>query len=135
MIRLTEEHIIELHRRLIERTGGDPGIRDMAALSSAVNAPFQTFMGELLHPSYLCQGAALGYYLIKNHPFVDGNKRVGMLAMLVFMGMNGDAGDASSEEIAAVGWGIAKGELDREHIIRWLMERSWGLIAWSADTE
>jgi len=72
--------VLELHRRIIEATGGSPGLRDLAALESVVAQPRMTFGGADLHPDLASKAAALGFALIKNHPFVDGNKRVGHAA-------------------------------------------------------
>lgn len=89
MKRLSIPQIVMMHSALIRETGGMDGIRDENLLDSAVNAPFQTFAGEYVYKSLEAKAARLGYSLIKNHPFADGNKRIGMLAMLVFLEMNG----------------------------------------------
>jgi death-on-curing protein len=89
MKRLSIPQIVMMHRALIREIGGMDGIRDENLLDSAVNAPFQTFGGEYLYKTMEAKAARLGYSLIKNHPFVDANKRTGMLAMLVFLELNG----------------------------------------------
>ena len=78
-----------MHRLLIQETGGSEGIRDEGLLDSALNAPFQTFDGEDVYKTVQAKAAKLGFFLINNHPFIDGNKRIGTLAMLVFLEING----------------------------------------------
>ncbi len=82
---LSKQHILKLHEMLIAQSGGTPEIRDDGLLESALNTPFQSFGDTELYPSLLEKAARLGYGLIKNHPFVDGNKRIGTHAMLVFL--------------------------------------------------
>ena len=77
MIRLSKPQILLLHEQLLEATGGSSGLRDEGMLDSALNAPFQTFNGEDVYPSIQQKAARLCFGLIKNHPFVDGNKRIG----------------------------------------------------------
>ncbi len=84
MKRLSIPQIVMMHDALLRETGGMDGIRDENLLNLAVNAPFQTFGGEYLYKTLEAKAAHLGYSLIKNHPFVDGNKRIGMLAMNSF---------------------------------------------------
>ena len=78
MIRLSKEQVILLHKRLIEATGGREGIRDEGMLDSALANPFQSFGGEELYPSVQAKAAQLCFGIVKNHPMVDGNKRLGM---------------------------------------------------------
>lgn len=85
MIRLTKSQILLLHEQLITETGGSSGLRDEGMLDSALNAPFQTFGKEDMYPSLQQKAARLCFGLVKNHPFVDGNKRIGAHAMLVFL--------------------------------------------------
>ena len=84
MIRLSKEQVILLHERLIEATGGDDGIRDDGMLDSALSNPFQLFGDEELYPSIQAKAAQLCFGIVKNHPMVDGNKRLGTHVMLVF---------------------------------------------------
>ena len=86
---LTLNEVLDIHRRLIDLFGGTVGIRDLGALESAIAQPRMTFGGEDLYPSIAEKTAALGYSIIKNHPFVDGNKRVGHAAMEIFLVLNG----------------------------------------------
>ena len=89
MIRLSKPQILRLHEQLVAATGGSDGLRDEGMLDSALSAPFQTFGGEDVYPSLQQKAARLCFGLIKNHPFVDGNKRIGAHAMLVFLSLNG----------------------------------------------
>ena len=87
MIRLTKQQVILLHKDVIAQSGGSSEIRDEGLLESALNAPCQTFSGMELYPTIVDKAARLGYSLIKNHAFVDGNKRIGAHAMLVFLAL------------------------------------------------
>lgn len=89
MIRLSKPQILLLHEQLIAETGGSSGLRDEGMLDSALNAPFQAFGGEDVYPSLQQKAARLCFGLVKNHPFVDGNKRIGAHVMLVFLALNG----------------------------------------------
>ena len=89
MIRLSKPQILLLHEQLVATTGGSSGLRDEGMLDSALNAPFQTFGGEDVYPSLQPKAARLCFGLVKNHPFVDGNKRIGAHVMLVFLALNG----------------------------------------------
>ena len=89
MKRLTKRQILLLHEQLLQEFGGTPGIRDEGLLDSALAAPFQTFDGQSLYPSVQAKAAQLGFGLVCNHPFVDGNKRIGTHVMLVFLALNG----------------------------------------------
>ena len=89
MMRLTKKQVLMLHTQLIESTGGCDGIRDEGLLDSALESPFQSFSGEELYPSVQAKAARLCYGLVKNHAMMDGNKRIGVHAMLVFLAVNG----------------------------------------------
>lgn len=89
MIKLSKEQILKLHSQLIKQTGGSEGVRDHNLLDSALETPFQCFGGEDLYPTIQAKASRLGYGLIKNHAVVDGNKRIGIHAMLVFLALNG----------------------------------------------
>ena len=79
MKKITQSQIIKMHNLLINETGGSNGLRDSKLLESAINSPFQTFYNQELYPDIETKAAKLGYYVVKNHPFVDGNKRIGVL--------------------------------------------------------
>lgn len=118
-VTLSVDTVLAMHRLIAERTGGSPDLREMGLLESGLNSPFQTFGGEELYPTVLEKGVTLGYGLICNHPFVDGNKRIGMLAMLTFFKLNGGEITASSEEVARVGLAVASGEMKYAELYAW----------------
>lgn len=122
MKKLTKKHIMMLHRALIAESGGSLEIRDEGLLDSAINAPFQTFSGEELYPSLLEKASRLGYGLIKNHPFVDGNKRIGTHAMLVFLAVNHIELQYEDTELVQLILGIAAGEYDEVYLLSWLQQ-------------
>ena len=116
--------VLELHRRLVEATGGATGLRDLGALQSALAQPRATYGGEALYPTLEEQAAALGYSLTLNHPFVDGNKRVGHAAMAVFLALNGRELVSSIEEAERIMLDLAAGHLTREQLLEWLRRSS-----------
>ena len=120
MIRLTKQQVILLHRDVIAQSGGSPEIRDEGLLESALNAPFQTFAGIELYPTIIDKAAQLGYSLIKNHAFVDGNKRIGTHVMLIFLMLNGIDVDYEDEELTRLILGVAAGEISSEQLLAWL---------------
>lgn len=122
MKRLTKKQVILLHKDLIAVSGGSDEIRDDGLLDSALNAPFQTFSGTELYPSLLEKAARLGYGLIKNHPFVDGNKRIGTHTMLVFLMLNGIEIQYQDEELIQLILGIASGMYDDRQLLVWLQQ-------------
>ncbi|HEY88725.1 MAG TPA: type II toxin-antitoxin system death-on-curing family toxin [Thermoflexia bacterium] len=117
---LTLNEVVKLHRQLLTRFGGTRGIRDWGALESAIAQPRMTFGGEELYPSVVEKSAALGYSLIKNHPFVDGNKRVGHAAMEVFLVLNGYEIGSSVDKQEQVILQVASGEIIRGEFEDWL---------------
>ncbi len=124
MKRLSVPQIVLMHSALIKETGGMDGIRDENLLDSAVNAPFQTYGGEYLYKSLEAKAARLGYFLIKNHPFVDGNKRIGMLAMMVFLELNGAGLNCTDQDIVETGLKIAAGEMDDKELLEWILRHN-----------
>lgn len=118
---LTE--VLELHRLLIEQSGGSPGLREPGALESAVAQPHMTFGGEDLYPTVVEKAAAIGFSLIMNHPFLDGNKRIGHAAMETFLVLNGHEIVAPVDEQEDVILRLAAGELGRADFIEWLGSR------------
>lgn len=125
MIRyLTLIEILELHRRILEQSGGASGIRDMGSLESALSQPRMTFGGEDLYPSVLEKAAALGFSIIMNHPFVDGNKRTGHAATETFLVLNGLEINASVDEQEGMVLTIASGKLEREIFVEWLQQHT-----------
>ncbi|HLO88275.1 MAG TPA: type II toxin-antitoxin system death-on-curing family toxin [Nostocaceae cyanobacterium] len=112
--------VIELHRLIIDKSGGTLGIRDLGLLESAVAQPQMTFGGEDLYPGITDKAAALGFSLIKNHPFIDGNKRIGHAAMESFLVLNGLEIVASVDEQESVILQLAASQLEREEFTAWL---------------
>ena len=108
MIRLTVSDIMLLHEKIIDKTGGIKGIRDIGLLEMAVNSPFASFDGEDLYKTLEEKAKQLCISLIRNHPFLDGNKRIGILAMLVFLDLNGKRLNITNEEIISLGLNTAK---------------------------
>ena len=112
MIRLTKSQVLLIHDQLIAETGGSSGLRDEGILDSALSAPFQTFGGEDVYPSLQQKAARLCFGLVKNHPFVDGNKRIGAHVMLVFLALNGVELQHSQTELSDVILQLAAGEIN-----------------------
>lgn len=117
---LTFGEIVALHRRVIAQSGGADGLRDRGALESSVAQPHQTFDGEELYKTLLEKAAAVAYFLISNHPFVDGNKRVGHAALEVTLVLNGRELTASVDEQERVILAVAGGTLSREDFSNWV---------------
>jgi death-on-curing protein len=118
--RLTRRQVLLLHAQLLEATGGAPGIRDDGLLDSALAAPDSAFEGTEFYPTAEAKAARVAFGLVSNHPFVDGNKRVGILAMLVLLGVNGVAVEADDDELIALGLALACGETDAEGVLVWI---------------
>ena len=124
MIVLQKSHIVMLHAQLIEATGGSHGIRDEGMLESALATPFQSYEGIQAYPSLQQKAARLCYGLVKNHPFIDGNKRIGAHAMLVFLALNGIQLTYTQEELIDVILAVAASEAGYESLLRWLLNHS-----------
>ena len=125
MIRLSRSQVLLIYDRLITETGGSSGLRDEGMLESALNAPFQTFGGEDVYPSLQQKAARLCYGLVKNHPFVDGNKRIGAHAMLVFLALNGVELNHSQAELSSIILQLATGEIEAEDLLRWILSHQF----------
>lgn len=121
MIRLSKSQVLLIHDQLITETGGSSGLRDEGMLDSALNAPFQTFGGEDAYPSLQQKAARLCFCLVKNHPFVDGNKRIGAHTMLVFLALNGVELQYSQTELSDVILQLAAGEIEAEDLLHWIL--------------
>ena len=122
MIKFSREKVLLLHQMITQETGGDPNIRDVALLESALESAFVTFDGKELYPTKEEKGAKLGFSLISNHAFVDGNKRIGMYVLLTFLEINGTPIDPSVEEVVRVGLAVAAGEMGYEELLQWIKE-------------
>ena len=122
MIRLTKEQIKLLHSHLIAETGGTDGIRDDALLESAISAPFQTFGEEEAYPSIQQKAARLGYGLIMNHAFVDGNKRIGAHVMLAFLSLNHIDLEYTQQELSDIILKTAASKSSFDDLLKWIIE-------------
>lgn len=122
MIKLNQEKVLLLHRLITKETGGDPNVRDISLLDSALESAFATFDGQELYPSKEEKGARLGFSLISNHAFVDGNKRIGIFVLLTFLEVNGIKIRPTNEEVARVGLAVASGEMKYLDLLNWILE-------------
>ena len=120
MIRFSEEKVLLLHQLMVAETGGSNELRDIGLLDSALEGIFQTFGGDELYPTKEEKGARLGYTLISNHAFVDGNKRIGMYIMPTFLEVNGIHMDCTNEDVVEAGLGVASGEMNYEELLVWV---------------
>ena len=120
MIKFSKEKVLLLHQFMAESTGGSIGVRDEGLLESALENAFATFDGKELYPSKEEKGARLGFSLVSNHAFVDGNKRIGIYIMLSFLEMNGIRIHCTDEEIIHIGLGVASGEMKYEDLLNWV---------------
>jgi len=120
---LTVAQILQIHARAIEVFGGDPGVRDLGLVDSAAAQPRASFGGRPLYQTLEEKAAALAFSLVMNHPFVDGNKRTGAAALLMFLGRNGYSIEAPEQEFESVILRVASGELAREGLLAWVRTR------------
>lgn len=121
---LTLGEVIEIHRDQIERYGGDPGIRDLVLLQSAMATPVAGFGGRYLHTDLFEMAAAYLFHITQNHPFVDGNKRTGAVASLVFLSLNDIEIDADEEEFEKNVRGVAEGKIDKAAVAEFFRNNS-----------
>ena len=122
MIKLSREKVLLLHQLLAEATGGSVGVRDQGLLDSALEGAFAGFGDQEFYPTKEEKGARLGYALISNHAFVDGNKRIGLYVMLSFLEMNGIRIKCTDEELIQVGLSVADGKMGYEDLYNWVLE-------------
>ena len=120
MIKLSKEKVMLLHTLITAETGGDPNIRDIALLESALESAYATFDGVELYPTLQEKGARIGFSLISNHAFVDGNKRIGVFVMLIFLEVNGIRLRPTNDELARVGLAVAAGEMKYKDLLDWI---------------
>ena len=123
MIRIGKEKVLLLHQLMAEATGGEVGVRDEALLESALENVYATFDGIELYPSKEEKAARLGFSLISNHAFIDGNKRIGIYIMLSFLELNGIRIEATNDEVYSLGMKVADGFADYEYILSWIKSR------------
>lgn len=117
---LTVEEVLELHRRVIAASGGSPRVRDLGSIESAVAQQRMAFGGQDLYVGLTEKAAALGFTLVCNHPFVDGNKRIGHAAMETLLVLNGFELQASVAEQESIILSLAAGEMSREQFTAWV---------------
>ena len=122
MIRFSKEKVLLLHKLLAEATGGGVGVRDEALLDSALEAAYAGFGEKEFYPTKEEKGARLGYALISNHAFVDGNKRIGVYVMLSFLEMNGIRIACTDEELVHIGLSVANGSMKYEELLQWVLD-------------
>ena len=113
---LTLDEVLALHADQVDRYGGGLGIRDLALLESAIAAPAASYQGEFLHGSLYEMAAAYLFHLIKNHPFVDGNKRVALISTIVFLGFNDLTLKAEPDELTSLVVGVADGSVSKAEV-------------------
>ena len=117
------QEVLEIHRDQVTRYGGTAGIRDLNLLKSALGMPGATLNGEFLHTDVYEMAAAYLFHLVKNHPFLDGNKRVGAVAALVFLALNGHDFQAPEDDLAETVLAVARGEIGKSELTVFL--RRW----------
>ena len=122
MKKLSKEQILMLHSQLIQETGGKDGVRDYSLLESAIEAPFQSFGVDELYPTIQAKAARLGYGLIKNHCMIDGNKRIGVHTMLIFLALNGIELSYTQNELYEIILDVAAGKQNYEGLLNWVIE-------------
>ena len=122
MIKFSKEKVLLLHQLLTEETGGSADVRDFALLESALESAFATFDGKDLFPSKEEKGAKIGYSLISNHAFVDGNKRIGVYVMLTFLEVNGIKIGADNKDVETIAMDVASGKAKYEDVLAWVID-------------
>ena len=117
MITLSQEQMKRLHKKMVDATGGLDGIRDEAMLDSALSVAFQTFDGIELYPSTAAKIARIAYGLVCNHPFIDGNKRIGTYVMMVLLDLNQIETDFSDDDVIRIGLELANGSMNDKQLL------------------
>ena len=123
MIMLTKEQIKHLYEKMVDATGGLRGVRDEAALDSALSVAFQTFDGVELYPSTVAKIARIAYGLVSNHPFMDGNKRIGTYVMLVLLELNNINANFTDEDVIFIGLELASGKMNDRQLLNTILNR------------
>lgn len=118
---LNSEDVLYLHSRMIDITGGAKGIRDAGALESAIYHAYASFDRRDLYPTIEEKAARQAYALVRNHPFIDGNKRIGLYVMLVLLEMNGIKLSFTQPELIELGQGLADGSIDSALLLDWIV--------------
>ena len=122
MIKFSKEKVLLLHQLMAEATGGSVGIRDEGLLDSALEGAFAEFGDQEFYPTKEEKGARLGYTLISNHAFVDGNKRIGVYVMLSFLEMNGIRLQCTDDELVDIGLSVASSRMRYEELLQWVLD-------------
>ena len=120
MIKLSKEKVLLLHQLITEQTGGSVGVRDIGLLESALNNAYATFGGEELYKTKEEKAASLGFSLISNHAFVDGNKRIGVYVMLTFLEAEGIKMTCTNADVVDFGLSVAAGVMKYNEILEWI---------------
>ncbi len=122
MIKFSKEKVLLLHQLMAEATGGSVGVRDEGLLDSALEGVFAGFGDQEFYPTKEEKGARLGYTLISNHAFIDGNKRIGVYIMLSFLEMNGIRLQCTDDELVDIGLSVASGRMRYEELLQWVLD-------------
>lgn len=122
MIKFSKEKVLLLHQLIAQETGGSVGVRDEGLLESALETAFSSFGRQEFYSTKEEKGARIGYSLISNHAFVDGNKRIGVYVMLTFLEVNGIRLDCTNEDVVHIGLSVADGSMDYEALLTWVRE-------------
>ena len=126
MIKFDKEKVLLLQKLVIEASGGSAGVRDFGLLDSALESAFQTFDGKDLFPTKEEKGARLGFGLIANHAFVDGNKRIGLLVMISFLEINGIHLSYTDDELINLGLSVAQNKTTDPELLAWVRTHKGG---------
>lgn len=122
MSKFTKDKVLLLHQLMAEATGGAIGVRDMDLLESALEIVYSTFDGVELYPTKEEKAAKLGFSLISNHAFLDGNKRIGIYVMISFLELNGISLIATDEDVISLGMNVASGVFKYDDVLKWIKE-------------
>lgn len=120
MIKISKEKVLLLHQMIAAETGGSVGIRDMGLLESALGNAYATFGGTELYKTKEEKAASLGFSLISNHAFVDGNKRIGVYIMLTFLEAEGIRMNCSNSDVVKLGLSVADGSMKYNDVLNWI---------------
>lgn len=128
MIKFDNDKVLLLHKMLIDETGGEPNVRDIKLLDSSIQQVYQTFDGIELYKTKEKKAARLGYSLISNHAFVDGNKRIGILVMLTFLELAGIETNFTNDDIVNIGIKVASSEMSYEELLKEILNHKSSTI-------
>ena len=122
MIKFSKEKILLLHQLIAAETGGSVGVRDEGLLESALESAFAGFGDREFYPTKEEKAAKIGFSLVSNHAFVDGNKRIGMYIMITFLEVNGIYLDCTNEDVVMVGLALAEGKYKYDELLNWIKD-------------